>query len=59
VLLALVANIYGFIKHSSIHEGNFSNSKGLDKIIANLNTATGANKPLIVLNAGIATKENL
>jgi transposase len=59
VVLALVDNIYSFIKHSSIHEGNFSDSKGLDKIIANLNKTTGANKPQIVLNAGIATKENL
>jgi transposase len=59
VVLALVVNIYGFIKHSSIHEGNFSDSQGLDKIIESLNTVTSTNKPLIVLDAGIATKENL
>jgi transposase len=59
VVLALVVNIYGFIKHSSIHEGNFSDTQGLDKIIESLNTVTGTNKPLIVLDAGIATKENL
>jgi transposase len=59
VVLALVVNIYGFIKHSSIHEGNFSDTKGLDKIIGSLDTVTGTNKPLIVLDAGIATKENL
>jgi hypothetical protein len=36
VVLALVVNIHGFIKHSSIHEGNFTDSKGLDKIIRSL-----------------------
>lgn len=59
VVLALVVNIYGFIKHSSIHEGNFSDCSGLDKIIQSLDSATGTIKPLIVLDAGIATKENL
>jgi transposase len=59
VVLALVVNIFGFIKHSSIHEGNFSDSKGLDKIIAGLDDTVKANKPLVVMDAGIATKENL
>jgi transposase len=59
VVLALVVNIYGFVKHSSIHEGNFSDSQGLDKVIQSLDQATGSVKPLIVLDAGIATKENL
>lgn len=59
VVLALVVNIYGFIKHSSIHEGNFSDSKGLDKVIQSLDKANGSLKPLIVLDAGIATKDNL
>lgn len=59
VVLALVVNIYGFIKHSSIHEGNFSDSKGIDQIIDNLDRVVGANKPVIVMDAGIATKDNL
>ena len=59
VVLALVVNIYGFIKHSSIHEGNFSDSQGLDKVIQSLDQTTGSLKPLIVLDAGIATKKNL
>jgi transposase len=59
VVLALVVNIYGFVKHSSIHEGNFSDSQGLDKVIQSLDQTTGSQKPLIVLDAGIATKENL
>lgn len=59
VVLALVVNIYGFIKHSSIHEGNFSDSQGLDKVIESLDKTTGSIRPLIVLDAGIATKQNL
>ena len=59
VVLALVVNIYGFIKHSSIHEGNFSDCKDIEKIITGLDYVTGTNKPIIVLDAGIATKENL
>jgi hypothetical protein len=59
VVLALVVNIYGFIKHSSIHEGSFSDSQGLDRVIQSLDKTTGSLRPLIVLDAGIATKENL
>ena len=56
VVLALVVNIFGFIKHSSVHEGNFSD---IVKVIDSLDYATGTNKPVVVLDAGIATKENL
>lgn len=59
VVLALVVNIYGFIKHSSVHEGNFSDCKDIEKVIASLDYATGTSKPVVVLDAGIATKENL
>lgn len=59
VVLALVVNIYGFIKHSSVHEGNFSDCRDIEKVIASLDYATGTNKPVVVLDAGIATKENL
>ena len=59
VVLALVVNVYGFIKHSSIHEGNFSDSQGLDQVIKSLDLSTGSDKPLIIIDAGIATKENL
>lgn len=59
VVLALVVNIYGFIKHSSVHEGNFSDCKDIEKVIASLDYATGSSKPVVVLDAGIATKENL
>jgi hypothetical protein len=59
VVLALVVNIFGFIKHSSVHEGNFSDCKDIEKVIDSLDYATGTNKPVVVLDAGIATKENL
>lgn len=60
LVLALVINIYGFIKHSSVHEGNFSDSKGMDEVIGSLNKVMGGDKkPVVVMDAGIATKENL
>lgn len=59
VVLALVVNIYGFIKYSVIHEGNFSDSSDLDTIIDNLNYSNIGQNPLIVIDAGIATKANL
>lgn len=59
IVLALVVNIHGFIKHSSIHEGSFSDCSGIQEIITNLDNVIGRHKPIIVLDAGIATKENL
>lgn len=59
VVLALVVNIYGFIKYSSIYEGNFSDSSDLETIIDHLDYARKGQKPLIVIDAGIATKANL
>jgi len=59
VVLALVVNIFGFIKHSSVYEGNFSDCKDLDVLINRLDYVVGPQKPIIVLDAGIATVENL
>jgi transposase len=59
IVLALVVNVFGFIKYSSIHEGNMSDSKDLLKIISHLDKATGTQKPLIVMDAGVATEDNL
>lgn len=59
VVLALVVNIFGFIKYSSIHDGNFSDSAGLINVIQNLDSTTKSQKPLVVIDAGIATEENL
>ncbi len=59
VVLALVVNIYGFIKYSSIHEGNFSDSSDLASILDHLDYTKGDQKPLVVIDAGIATEANL
>lgn len=59
VVLAQVVNIYGFIKYSSIHEGNFSDPKDLNKVIQALDNNRKGQKPVIVLDAGIATNQNL
>jgi transposase len=59
VVLALVVNIEGFIKYSAIHEGNMSDSKTLPEMIDKLGAHTCAQTAVVVLDAGIATEENL
>lgn len=59
VVLALVVNIYGFIKYSSIHEGNMTDSKNLSQMIDKLSRCTNAQNPVVVMDAGIATEDNL
>jgi hypothetical protein len=61
VVLALVVNPEGFIKYSSILEGNMADSKTLEEMIDKLRikTSASAKKALIVIDAGIATEENL
>lgn len=59
VVLALVVNIYGFIKYSCIHEGNMADSSNLDKVLDKLTARSGAQHPVVVLDAGIATENNL
>ena len=60
VVLALVINVEGFIKYSSILEGNMSDSKTLEGMINNLRIKTSTSKKaLVVIDAGIATEDNL
>lgn len=59
VVLALVVNIYGFIKYSAIHEGNMADCKNLSAVIDKLSRCTNAPNPVVVMDAGIATEENL
>lgn len=59
IVLALVVNTFGFIKYSSIHEGNFSDSKGLENVIDQLDYMKGSKQPVVVIDAGIATEANL
>jgi hypothetical protein len=61
VVLALVVNRYGFIKYSSVLEGNMSDCRTLEGMINKLRikTSESATKALVVIDAGIATDENL
>jgi hypothetical protein len=61
VVLALVVNPEGFIKYSSILEGNVADPKTLEGMINKLRvkTSVSAKKALVVIDAGIATEENL
>lgn len=59
VVLALVVNIEGFIKYSAIHEGNIADCKTLSKMIDKIYSHTCPGKAVIVLDAGIATEDNL
>ncbi len=61
VVLAMVINVEGFIKYSSILEGNMADSKTLEGMINNLRvkTSESSKKALVVIDAGIATEDNL
>ena len=61
VVLALVVNPEGFIKYSSILEGNIADPNTLEGMINNLRikTSSSAKKALVVIDAGIATEDNL
>lgn len=61
VVLGLVINPEGFIKYSSILEGNMADCKTLEGMINKLRikTSFSARKALIVIDAGIATDGNL
>jgi transposase len=66
IVLALVVNVEGFIKYSAIFEGNMADCNTLSVIIDKLISATTATpatadgkKRIVVIDAGIATEENL
>jgi transposase len=59
VVLALVVNIYGFIKYSAIHEGNMADCQNLSQMIDKLSHCTNTPTSVVVMDAGIATEENL
>lgn len=59
VVLALVVNTEGFIKYSAIHEGNIADCNTLSQMIDKLASHTCSPGAVIVLDAGIATEENL
>jgi hypothetical protein len=61
VVLAVVVNAEGFLKYSQIFEGNMTDSKTLAEIITELLARTSSieRRPTVVLDAGIATEDNL
>lgn len=59
IVLALVINIEGFIKYSSILEGNIADCATLSAMIEKLAPHTCGHSAVVVLDAGIATEENL
>lgn len=60
IVLAMVINIEGFIKYSAIHEGNYADTSNMGKLLEQLgNTSNTATKPIVVMDAGIATEDNL
>ena len=61
VVMAVVVNTEGFIKYSTIYEGNKPDCKTLADMIDKLRLATSQTqkKALVVIDAGIATDQNL
>ncbi|MDR1897976.1 MAG: IS1634 family transposase, partial [Prevotellaceae bacterium] len=61
LVLAMVVNVEGFIKYSVIYEGNKSDSSTLCDMIEKLrlSTSSASKKAIVVIDAGISTKDNL
>jgi len=61
IVLAVIINVEGFLKYSDIFEGNTSDCSTLQTIINKLNkkAAYTSQKPIIVMDAGIATEANI
>ncbi|URA09217.1 hypothetical protein [Thermospira aquatica] len=59
--LGLVTDTMGFIRYSHIYEGNIRDSKTLKKTIKDMEERypSEGHCPVIVIDAGIATEENL
>jgi len=59
--LALVTNQAGFTKYSKIYQGNIADNKTLNQTIRELSqhTSQSPRKPYIIIDAGIATEDNL
>jgi transposase len=59
VTMGLVMNEHGFLNRTSIFPGNASEPKTLEEMIEGLSAHHSLFKPTIILDAGIATKDNL
>jgi hypothetical protein len=59
IVLALAVNTLGFIKYHAIHEGNISDTKNLDNVLNEMSNNINHTNPIVLIDAGIATKDNL
>lgn len=61
VVLAAVVNREGFLKYTNIFEGSMADCKTLEVMIETLSNQTSVadRKPIVVMDAGIATNENV
>jgi len=61
VVLAIVINREGFLKYSNIFRGNMADSKTLKALVKTIGNATSFSqrKPVVVMDAGISTVDNL
>jgi len=59
VTLGLVLDADGFPKRSNVFDGNVSEPKTLTAMINDLSTENPLIKPIIVMDAGIATEDNI
>ena len=59
VVLALVVNIFGFVKFASIHEGNFSDTSDIASVLDELASSGQSSPSMVIIDAGIATEANL
>lgn len=59
VTMGLVMNEHGFLNRTSILPGNASEPKTLEEMIKSLSVHQSLIKPTIILDAGIATEDNL
>jgi len=65
IVMALVVNVEGFIKYSAIYEGNKADCATVVDMVDKLSASADirleeqSTKPIVVIDAGIATKDNL
>lgn len=61
VVLGMVVNREGFLKYSNIFQGNMTDCKTLGTMIETLSGQTSftSRKPIVVMDAGIATDDNI
>lgn len=61
VVLAVVINREGFLKYSNVFEGNMADCKTLGSVIDAMSNQTSCShrKPIVVIDAGIATDDNI